>query len=72
MKIAEKEPVTKKTAIIKKDENGVLCAYCPTCGKKATPLHSYTVCYKFPWKCKNTKCTEKEFEISYSKKMCLI
>lgn len=68
MILAEKKQIsTKKVAEIRMDK-GVAWACCPSCGKKATPLPSYTVCYKFPWKCQNTKCTHKEFEINYKRK----
>ncbi len=69
-KIAERQIVTKKAEL--RIDKGILWACCPTCGKKAIPLHSYTMCYKLPWKCQNTKCLEKEFEINYRENMCLI
>jgi hypothetical protein len=70
MKLAEKQPDTKKVAKIKNDK-GILWACCPTCGKPAIQLHIYTLCDNLPWKCKNSKCPQKEFEIKYGSK-CLI
>lgn len=73
MKLAEKIPYMRKKAKIE-IENGVFWACCPVCGKKALVLHPNTLCLKLPWKCKNTKCPEKdnEFEINYRGNKCLI
>ena len=71
MLIAQRQPSSKNRSIIKvkrrkaviKIEDGIPWAFCPTCGKKATPLEEETSCSNFPWKCRNTRCYHPDFEI---------
>lgn len=64
--------IVKKQAKIERDEHGDLWAKCPNCGKKATIIFPETMAHNFPWKCRNTKCTHKEFLINYQDDLCLI